>query len=83
MDDLTVGLVLRAVRRRRRWRQKDVAEQAGVSQKLVSLAETGHLERLSVRSLRTIAQVLEIRILIDARWRGGQLPRVLDEEPCW
>jgi transcriptional regulator with XRE-family HTH domain len=80
MDDLTVGLVLRAVRRRRRWRQKDVAEQAGVSQKLVSLAETGHLERLSVKSLRTIGRVLEIRILIDARWRGGQLPRVLDEE---
>jgi transcriptional regulator with XRE-family HTH domain len=80
MDDLAVGQTLRAVRRRLRWRQQDVAERARVSQKLVSLAESGQLERLSITSLRAIGRALEVRLLIDLRWRGGQLPRVLDEE---
>lgn len=80
MDDLTVGQVLRAVRRRLRWRQQDVAARARVSQKLVSLAESGQLERLSITSLRAIGRALDVRLLIDPRWRGGQLPRVLDEE---
>jgi transcriptional regulator with XRE-family HTH domain len=80
VDDLTVGLTLRAVRRRLRWRQQDVAQRARVSQKLVSLAEAGQLERLSIASLRAIGRALEVRMAIDPRWRGGQLSRVLDEE---
>jgi transcriptional regulator with XRE-family HTH domain len=80
MDDLRVGLVLRAVRRRLNWRQRDVALRAGVSQKLVSLAEAGQLERLTLRSLRAIGRVLEVRVPVEPLWRGGQLPRLLDLE---
>ena len=80
MDDLRVGLVLRAVRRRIGWRQQDVADRARVSQKLVSLAEAGQLERLSIASLRAIGRVLEVRMQVEPLWRGGQLPRLLDGE---
>jgi transcriptional regulator with XRE-family HTH domain len=80
MDDLQVGLVLRAVRRRIGWRQQDVADRAGLSQRLVSLAEAGQLERLTLRSLRAIGRVLEVRVPVEPFWRGGQLPRLLDME---
>lgn len=65
MDDLRVGLVLRAVRRRLGWRQRDVAVHAGMSQKLVSLAEAGQLEQLTLRSLRAIGRVLEVRLAVE------------------
>jgi transcriptional regulator with XRE-family HTH domain len=80
MDDLRVGLVLRALRRRLGWRQLDVAARAGVSQRLVSLAEAGQLERLTLRSLRAIGRALEVRVPVEPLWRGGQLPRLLDGE---
>jgi transcriptional regulator with XRE-family HTH domain len=80
MDDLRVGLTLRAVRRRLGWRQLDVAARAAVSQRLVSLVETGQLERLTLRSLRAIGRALEVRLQVESVWRGGQLPRLLDAE---
>ena len=43
MDDLRLGLVCRALRRRLGWRQVDLAERAGVSQDMVSRIERGLL----------------------------------------
>ena len=77
MDDLRVGAAFRAVRLRRRWRQSDVAARAGVSQQFVSLAERGHLDRVSLAGLRRLGQALDIRIDVVARWRGGALDRML------
>ena len=77
MDDLRVGAAFRAVRLRRRWRQSDVAAKAGVSRGLVSLIERGHIDRISLHGLRSVAAVLEIRIDVIARWRGGALDRML------
>jgi transcriptional regulator with XRE-family HTH domain len=77
MDDMRVGAAFRAVRRRRGWRQQDVAERAGVSRPFVSLVERGHLDRVSLRTIRRIAAVLDIRIDLVARWRGGELDRLL------
>jgi transcriptional regulator with XRE-family HTH domain len=48
MTDDRVGASIRAVRIRRRWRQADVAERAGVSRAFVSLVERGHLDRASL-----------------------------------
>ncbi|MFI5261443.1 MAG: XRE family transcriptional regulator [Candidatus Limnocylindrales bacterium] len=78
MDDQRVGSALRAVRLRRRWRQLDVAQRAGVSRSLVSLMERGHLDRLSLRALRSVGAVLDIRVDVIARWRGGELDRLLN-----
>lgn len=73
-----MGTVLRTVRIRRRWRQDDVAARAGVSQAQVSLAERGHLEDLTLRTLRRIGRALEVDLPIAPRWRGPDLDRLLD-----
>jgi len=78
MQDTAVGTVLRTVRIRQRWRQDDVAARAGVSQAQVSLAERGHLEDLTLRSLRRIGRALEVDLPIAPRWRGPELDRLLD-----
>src|SRR5574337_1079118 len=78
MQDLAVGGAFRAVRLRRRWRQLDVAGAAGVSRSLVSLIERGHLDRLPLAQLRRIASVLDIRLDVVPRWRGGELERLIN-----
>lgn len=78
MDDLRFGSALRAVRQRRRWRQRDVADRAGVSQSTVSRAERGHLATLSLGAIRAVAAVLDVRADLVARWRAGDLDRLLN-----
>jgi transcriptional regulator with XRE-family HTH domain len=80
MTDVIVGLIFRAVRRRKGWRQIDVARRAGVSQQLVSLIEHGHLEQVSLGTLRSVARALEIDLPLAPRWRGPELDRLLDAE---
>ena len=80
MTDVIVGLIFRAVRRRRGWRQIDVARRAGVSQQLISLIEHGHLEQVSLGTLRSVARALEIDLPLAPRWRGPELDRLLDAE---
>ena len=79
MDDARVGNLLRAVRRRRGWRQADVARAAGLPQTSVSRAERGQLERLTLSTTRRIAAALEVALQFDPRWRGGETARLLDE----
>jgi transcriptional regulator with XRE-family HTH domain len=78
MDDMRVGAAFRAVRLRRGWRQQDVAERAGVSRAFVSLVERGHLDRVSLGTLRGLGRVLDIRVDTIARWRGGELDRLVN-----
>ncbi|MFI5258692.1 MAG: helix-turn-helix domain-containing protein [Candidatus Limnocylindrales bacterium] len=73
------GAAIRAVRLRRGLRQRDAASLAGVSQSIVSLVERGHLESLAVALVRSVARALDIRLPFEAWWRGGELPRLLDE----
>jgi transcriptional regulator with XRE-family HTH domain len=79
MDDRRIGLVIRALRRRRGWRQVDLAVAAGVSQPSISLVERGHVDTFSIRTLRRILLALEARGDLDVRWRGGALDRTIDE----
>ena len=80
MNDVVVGSVFRAVRRRQGWRQVDVAMRAGVSQQVVSLIEHARLEQVSLRTLRAVARALEIDLPLAPRWRGPELDRLLDAE---
>jgi transcriptional regulator with XRE-family HTH domain len=77
MDDLRIGRAFRHVRLRLGWRQIDVARRAGVSQGTYSNIERGHLDPASLRTLRRVASVLEIRLSLDTRWRGGELARLV------
>lgn len=79
MDDIRVGRVLRALRRRRGWRQSDLARQADCSQSLVSRAERGHSATLTVGALRRMFHALEARAEWSISWRGGELDRLIDE----
>ena len=78
MDDQRVGATFRAARIKRKWRQEDVARAARVSRGSVSRVERGHVDTLSLRTTRAIAAVLDIRLELLPRWRGGDLDRMLD-----
>jgi transcriptional regulator with XRE-family HTH domain len=56
----------------------DVAGRSGVDASLISRLERGHLDSLSLRALRRIAATLAIRLEVSARWRGGELDRVVN-----
>ncbi len=79
MDDQRVGAIIRAVRRRRGWRQSDLAQRAGLHQPWVSLAERGRLGLLRVDAIRRIGAALDMGLPFDPRWRGTDLARLLDE----
>ncbi len=80
VDDQRVGRVVRALRRRRGWRQLDLALAAQCSQSRVSLLERGHLAHVSVPVLRRILGELDATLAIDIWWRAGALDRLLDED---
>jgi HTH-type transcriptional regulator/antitoxin HipB len=80
MDDIRVGRVLRALRRRRGWTQTELANRAGVSQQVISLVERGHGASLSGHTIRRIFAALDARWEPTVSWRGGALDRLLDED---
>jgi transcriptional regulator with XRE-family HTH domain len=76
--DRRVGAVLRAVRRRRRLRQSDVARTAGVAASTVSRLERGHLDACTFGTASRVAAALDVRLDVVPRWRGGELDRLLN-----
>ena len=78
MDDVRVGVAIRMVRFRRGLRQTDVASLAGVSPSTVSRIERGHLGSVSLEAVRAVARVLEVRIELVARWKAGDLERLIN-----
>jgi transcriptional regulator with XRE-family HTH domain len=78
MNALQLGARIRAVRLRRGLRQRDVAEMAGVSQSTVSRIERGHIATIRFGDVERVAAVLEIRVDLLARWRGGDLDRLVN-----
>lgn len=80
MNDQQVGAVIRAVRRRRGWRQSDVASHARIDQGEVSLIERGLFHGLRLDDIRVVAAALGIALPFAARWRGPELATLLDEQ---
>ena len=77
VDDSGLARSLRAVRVKRGWRQADLASAAGVSQSTVSRIEVGNFDEMPLVVLRRVAGALGIRLTVEARWRGGELDRLL------
>lgn len=80
MDMARFGMIVRALRRRRGWRQSDLGRVTGVSQELTSLIERDHGDRAATRTLRAVAEALDARLVVDLRWRAGDLKRLLDAD---
>jgi transcriptional regulator with XRE-family HTH domain len=78
MDDQRFGSLVRAVRIKRKWRQKDLADRAHVSPSTVSRIERGHLGTVSLATVRRVAAALDIRVELVGRWRAGDLDRLLN-----
>lgn len=78
MHPVRIGRIVRTLRRRRGWRQTDLASRARVSQQAVSLVEVGQCRRLSIRTLERLLAQLEAEVEVLVRWRGGELEKVLD-----
>jgi HTH-type transcriptional regulator / antitoxin HipB len=77
MSDQRLGAAVRSVRVRRGLRQVDLAARARVSPTTVSRIERGRLEEASLSAVRAVAGALDIRVDVVARWRGGELERML------
>jgi transcriptional regulator with XRE-family HTH domain len=80
MRDIDIGRLVRALRRRKAWRQEDAAAGAGLHRSTWSLLERGHLDEISLPMLRRCLAVLEIRTEILVRWRGAGQDRLVDED---
>lgn len=51
---------------------------ANVSRATISRLERGHFDSLALRTSRSVAAVFDIRLDLLARWRGGDLDRMLN-----
>jgi transcriptional regulator with XRE-family HTH domain len=78
--DLRLGRALRTLRRRKSLGQVGLARNAGVSHTLVSRLERGHVDGLTVKTLRTVFEALGASVSITPFWEGAALDRLLDEE---
>jgi transcriptional regulator with XRE-family HTH domain len=79
VDDVRIGRILRALRRRRGLTQAELGARCGLSQQAISLVERGHGSKLAAATLRRIFAAVDARWEPVVSWRGGDLDRLLDE----
>jgi transcriptional regulator with XRE-family HTH domain len=80
MDDMALGKLFRELRVRLGWTQRLVAEKCGVSQSTYSAIERGSFARMPIATVREVAAVLEVRLVIEPRWRGAAIDRILSSK---
>jgi transcriptional regulator with XRE-family HTH domain len=80
VDHVRIGLSLRALRRRKRLRQCDLATAVELSQQTISRAERGRIGGLTVGTIEAIASELGASVDLAVRWSGEGLDRLLDQQ---
>ncbi|HEX5013243.1 MAG TPA: helix-turn-helix domain-containing protein [Candidatus Limnocylindrales bacterium] len=80
MDPIRLGRQARALRRRRGWRQSDLAISARVTRARVGRLERGHADELTLAALDAIARALGARLNVTLNWNGEALDRLLDAD---
>ncbi|MGH2429522.1 MAG: helix-turn-helix domain-containing protein [Candidatus Limnocylindria bacterium] len=84
MDDRRAGRVIRMLRHRRGWRQRDLADRSGVSESAISDMELGRIDRYTLATVRAVLNALDGRAALDVLWGGrGDLDRLLDADHAW
>ena len=79
MDAVRFGHQVRALRRRRGWRQQDLAAASGVSRATVARVELGGAGRQQIQTLERIAVALSARPDSRLLWNGEAIDRLLDQ----
>lgn len=77
MDLIRFGRGIRALRLRRRWRQQDLADAAGISRPVVARIEAGD-RSVPVEKLEKAAAGVGARTDLRLLWNGEALDRLLD-----
>lgn len=77
MDDLAIGRLLRELRIRLGWTQRVIAAKTGVSTAAYSEIERGLIDTVPLGKLRRVAATLDVRLVLEPRWRGAAVDRVL------
>ena len=80
MDDVRVGRILRALRRRLQLTQAQLGGRARLSQQAVSLVERGHGSKLSGDTMRRLFAAVDARWEPVVTWRGGEIDRLTDQD---
>jgi transcriptional regulator with XRE-family HTH domain len=80
MDRVRLGRQVRALRRRRGWRQVDLARAANVSASTVWRIESGRGGVVTLDVADRVAQALGARLEIRLSWNGEALDRLLDAD---
>jgi len=80
MDSVRIGLQIRALRRRRRWTQRELARRVGVSDSQVCRIERGNADRVPPYTLERVLAQLDARALVRVLWHGEELDRLLDRD---
>jgi transcriptional regulator with XRE-family HTH domain len=78
MDARRLGSLVRAARIRNGLRQEDLAGAAGVGRATISRLESGNLGLVSLTTVERIAAAVDVRVELQARWRGGDGDRLLN-----
>ncbi len=79
MDLRLVGRAVRALRRRRRWRQDDLAREADVSRPVIGRIERGESASIAIGVIERVVLAVGGSLDVHARWQGEGLDRLLDE----
>ncbi|HVM24289.1 MAG TPA: helix-turn-helix transcriptional regulator [Candidatus Limnocylindrales bacterium] len=69
---------VRILRRRRGWRQADLAVRSGLSREAISRVERGVLRGITVGSIERVVDALGGRLDVVMRWEGADLDRLMD-----
>jgi transcriptional regulator with XRE-family HTH domain len=75
-----VPIAMRRLRIGRGWRQVDLGTRAGLSRDPVCRAECGELDGMTVGTLSRLTEALEATLVIEMRWQGAALDRMIDRE---
>jgi transcriptional regulator with XRE-family HTH domain len=80
MDGVQFARGVKALRHRRRWRQLDLAREAGLSRGAIARIEQGRADTVTVATLERIARPLGARVVCRLSWNGEGLDRLLDAD---
>jgi transcriptional regulator with XRE-family HTH domain len=78
MPERAVAAAMRAIRLELRLTQREVSLAAAVPRSVIQQVERDRLERVRVGDLRRIAGALDASVDLGLRWRGGDLPRLVN-----